>query len=62
MNRPATFKQSEVTKAVKGAVAAGLKVGRIEIAGGHIVIVPADAVEAEASPLDAWRASRVREG
>jgi hypothetical protein len=42
-NRPATFKQVDVTRAVKGAVAAGLSVGRIEIdqRTGKIVIFSA---------------------
>lgn len=44
-NRPATVKQADVTRAVKGAVAAGLAVGRIEIdqRNGKVIIWPAGA-------------------
>lgn len=39
-NRPATFKQVDVTRAVKGAVAAGLAVGgfKIDPRTGEIVV------------------------
>ena len=39
-SRPTVFKQVDVTRAVKGAVAAGLTVGRVEIDqhSGKIVI------------------------
>ena len=41
-NRPATFKQVDVTRAVKGAVAAGLAVARVEVdRTGKIVIFSA---------------------
>ncbi|WP_210878080.1 hypothetical protein [Roseovarius autotrophicus] len=44
-NRPATVKQADVTRAVKGAVAAGLAVGRVEIdqRNGKVIIWPAGA-------------------
>jgi hypothetical protein len=38
--RPVTFKQHDVSRALKGAAAAGLEVGRIEIdPSGKIVII-----------------------
>jgi hypothetical protein len=45
MNRPATVKQADITRAVKGAVKAGFAVGRIEVdqATGKIVIWPESA-------------------
>ena len=49
---PCSFKQSDVTRAVKGAVAAGVQVGRVEITkDGSIVVVPSSMVVA-AAPLD----------
>lgn len=39
MTSPAPFKQVDVTRAVKGAVAAGVEVGRVEIEpSGKIVV------------------------
>lgn len=40
MSRAATFRQVDVTRAAKGAVAAGLNVAKIEVEpGGKIVIL-----------------------
>jgi hypothetical protein len=36
---PQTFKQGDVTKAVKAVLKAGVRVGRVEIAEGKIVII-----------------------
>jgi len=45
MRRPTTVKQVDVSRAIKGAVAAGLTVGRVEIdpRNGKVVIWPAGA-------------------
>lgn len=37
-----TFKQGDITKALKGAVKAGVKVQRVEIGDGKIIIFPGD--------------------
>jgi hypothetical protein len=40
MTAPARFKQDDVTRAVKGATAAGMRVGRVEIdPNGRIVVL-----------------------
>ncbi|MGY3494190.1 hypothetical protein [Bradyrhizobium sp. USDA 4502] len=36
---PASFKQADVTKAVKACVNAGVKVGRVEISAGKIIVI-----------------------
>ena len=39
---PSVFKQQDITRAIKGAVAAGVEIARIEIAkDGRIVIITA---------------------
>ena len=53
-----TFKQSDVTKAIKATVKAGIAVGRVEIdKNGKIVIVPArpeDAANGEKPEKNEW--------
>ena len=53
-----TFKQSDLTKAIKGAVKAGIAVGRVEVyKNGKIVIVtarPEDAENEEKSGKNEW--------
>jgi hypothetical protein len=49
----APFRQADVTRAIKGAVAAGVDISRIEIdAAGKIVIVPGKPTEVPATPVD----------
>ena len=56
--REQTFKQSDVTKALKAAVKAGVAVGRLEIEkNGKIVIVtarPDDAANMEKPEKNEW--------
>jgi hypothetical protein len=54
---PSTFRQLDVTRAIKAAKAAGVDIGRIEIANdGRIVIITAAkaAVQAEAGEDNEW--------
>jgi hypothetical protein len=45
---PSTFRQSDVTRAIKAAVAAGVHIARIEVDGtGKIAIVTTDAPDAQ---------------
>ena len=63
MNRPHRFKQADIARAVKGAIAAGLHVSRVEIdAEGKLVLVFGSPDRQDpASPqsaYEAWRAKR----
>jgi hypothetical protein len=55
--KPATFKQADVTRAVRGVVAAGVDVTCIEIDArtGNIVISPR-VHSPSITPYDAWKA------
>jgi hypothetical protein len=56
--RPSTFRQRDLTAAVKGAIAAGCAVASVEIdpVSGKIVIMVAGAVKESTTDLDAWLA------
>ena len=59
MARRQVITQAAIARAVKGAQAAGLKVGRVEIEGGKIVLYSGEDVRPEpGSDFDAWRAKR----
>ncbi len=60
MARSHRFNQADLTRAVKGATAAGMKVARIEIdADGKIVLVSGDAAPmGPASDFDTWKGKR----
>jgi hypothetical protein len=60
---PRTFRQQDVTRALRASVAAGVEVRRVEIdREGKIVLVFGSATGSQvtepAAPLDSWRASR----
>ncbi len=54
MTSPAPFKQVDVTRALKGAVAAGVEVGRVEIEpdGKIVVWIKDDAVQGGSDSID----------
>lgn len=54
------FRQTDVARALKGVLAAGIKVGRVEIAqDGRIVIVSGEGGAPEPmNELDRWKAGR----
>jgi len=61
VNRPASFRQADLSRALKAALAAGLEVGRIEIdPSGKIVIVSARHEVQPQSDFDKWMADRAR--
>ncbi len=57
-----TFRQQDVTRALRAAVAAGIEVQRVEIdKNGKIVLIFGDTEAREVCPpaaLDVWRANR----
>ena len=62
MRGPAAFKKTDVTRATRGVLAAGLNVARVEInKAGVIVVVPGKPKGAESEPLDMWMAGYARQ-
>lgn len=60
--KPSTFKQADLTRALKAAAAAGNKVAKAEIEAGKIILQFETAPAAEpAGDLDRWMASRARQ-
>ena len=52
---PQTVRQRDVTKAVKGVVAAGVQVARVEVdKSGKIVVVVGETGKAEATDRNEW--------
>ena len=60
---PSTFRQLDVTRAIRAAKTAGVEIQRIEIArdGRIVIITPAEAEHQISTPLDQWMASHARE-
>jgi len=55
MKRPVPFKQADVTRAIKGAIAAGLKVTRAEVdQSGKIIVLAGEEKPTPANSLDKW--------
>jgi hypothetical protein len=54
---PLPIKQADVTRALRGAVAAGVEIARVEIdprAGSIVILTPRD-FSAPANPYDVWK-------
>lgn len=54
-NRPAPIRKTEIERAVKGVLATGLNITRIDVEGGKIVIYTNEGEAHQESPLEAWR-------
>jgi hypothetical protein len=55
---PATFKQADLKRALKGAVAAGVEIARIEIDArtGNIIMLTPQVPSAPVAPYELWKA------
>jgi hypothetical protein len=64
MRRPCTFKKTDVTRAAKAVLAAGIDIARLEIepVTGKITIMTSSNSDAETfTDLDRWVAERARQ-
>ena len=64
MPRPrAPFRQADVTRALKAAVAAGLRVTgyKIDVHSGKIEVVTDQLAAQDSTPLDSWMAKHARQ-
>lgn len=63
MTRRVAFRQSDLTRALKAAALAGLKVQRFEIGPDGRIVVVTGPPESTAAPslLEAWKAKRARQ-
>jgi hypothetical protein len=65
MRRPRPFTQDDVTRAVKGARAAGCEVQRVEldVAGKIVIVTTSGSTDLEtSSPLEQWKAKSCASG
>ena len=46
---PSNFRRTDVKRAIQAAQAAGIKIGRVELEGGKVSIIPADDESAESA-------------
>lgn len=54
MTARAAFKQSDVTRLVRGVEAAGVKVAKVEYEGGKIIILTSAAPQADEEGPNEW--------
>ena len=55
MPRAVAISKAEIERTVKGVIAAGLSITRIEAEGGKLVIYTNDGAGHQESPLETWR-------
>jgi hypothetical protein len=53
--RPTPIRKAEIERTVKGVIASGLPISRIEVEGGKIVIYTNEGAAHQESPLEEWR-------
>jgi hypothetical protein len=59
MRGPSKFKKTDVTRAAKAVLAAGLEIACVEVGkDGAIIVVRGKPDEPDVSPLDQWRSHR----
>jgi len=59
--RTSRFRQQDLTRALKGAKAAGVEVGRVEIEpDGKIVVFTASDAQEASTPLEKWKRDHAR--
>lgn len=55
-NRAALIKEADVKRIIKGVMAAGFEIGRVEVEGGKLVIFGQSAGNlAHETPLEKWK-------
>jgi hypothetical protein len=62
MSRIGSFRQADLSRALKATVAAGLEVARVELdpTGRIVITTKQDAEAVPATDFDKWRAGRAR--
>ncbi|KAA3519920.1 hypothetical protein HGO34_13430 [Agrobacterium vitis] len=56
----ATWRTVDIKRAIDGARAGGLNVGRVEVENGRIILISTQAVQAAETELDVWERDRAR--
>ena len=53
--RPPVIRKAEIERTVRGVIATGLPITKIEVEGGRLVICTGEAAVTEPDALEAWR-------